>query len=70
MTLGTFVAPLAEIGLARVGLENALVSCVVENSSTSTWWLLAQALVLLVLPKKINNVTRFVCPDQVEYLNI
>ena len=54
MTLLTFLAPLALIGLVHGGLENAWDCCVRGNSFTSAWRLQAPVLLLLVLPQKSN----------------
>ena len=46
------VAPLAIIGLLRGGLVKVWDCCVVGNCCRNAWRLHAQALLLLVLPRK------------------
>ena len=60
MTLLTFVAPLAAIGLVCGGLENAWDYCVVGNSCTNAWRLHAPALLLLEYHK--NQQCHQICP--------
>ena len=54
MTLWTFSAPLAFIGLVHGGLKNAWECCVMGNAFTNAWWLHAPVPLLLVLPQKSN----------------
>ena len=54
MTLLTFLALLALIGLVHGGLENAWDCYVRGNSFTNAWRLHAPVLLLLVLPQNSN----------------